>query len=54
MIANTNPNAVPLTLALSGTVTGCRMLDGEHNLTECEVPDSIPAETVLCLTVKPE
>ena len=52
VIANTNQEDVPLDLTMNGTVTGCRVIDGDHNLCDIDLPDVLAAETVLCITVK--
>lgn len=51
VIANTNEAAVPLDLKLDGTITGCKILDGERMLEDCDLPAELPANTVLCVTV---
>ncbi len=51
VLANTNGDAVPLKLELNGTVTGCKILDGERMLEDCDLPAEIPANTVLCVSV---
>ena len=52
VIANTNADAVPLKLEVSGKVIGCQILDGEHRLEDCEQPDAIPANSVLALRIQ--
>ncbi|MBQ7313085.1 MAG: hypothetical protein IJW81_05830, partial [Clostridia bacterium] len=51
VLANTSPADVPLTLEMDGTVTECRILDGERLLSGCRLPEEIPSNTVLCIRV---
>lgn len=54
VISNTNNEAVPLDIEMNGKVIGCKLLDGEHLLEECELPKEIPANTVLCIAAAVE
>jgi len=51
VIANTGADETALDLEMNGTVTGCRILDGEHLLADCALPDVLPGNTVLCIAV---
>ena len=51
VLTNTSPADVPLNLVMDGAVTECRILDGEHLLSGCRLPEEIPANTVLCIRV---
>ena len=52
VIANTGSAAVPLELEADGTVSSCRIIDGENSLTEIPLPEVLEADTILCITVK--
>lgn len=51
IISNVGENEVPLELDIGGTVTKCVVLDGERYLEEIPTPATVPANTVICLSV---
>lgn len=51
VVANTSAADVPLKIETEGTVTECRILDGERLLSGCRLPEEIPANTVLCIRI---
>lgn len=53
VIANTGETDVPLTLNVPGKVVGCRILDGEHMLTEVtEAPTTLHGNSVMLVRVE--
>ena len=52
VICNTLQEAIPLTLKMDKEAEQCYIIDGEHMMTECEMPAVLKANDILCVKVK--
>lgn len=52
MLSNTNEESVPLDISMNATVVGCCVIDEDNMLNECELPETLSGNTVLCIRVE--
>ncbi len=54
MIANTSENETELNLEMNGKATECYVIDNDHMMSKCELPEKIGGYTVLAIRVECE